>query len=346
MTGRATRVGAALMTALVVAASLDLAPKPASAQPGEGVPSELWSEYPLDPAKGETPPPVTGDGETPPPVAGDEGAGMPPAGVDTVRRGEPRPVEPATPPGEGEALLAVFWVLLVVLLLGSALVIAATRALPRALESVTAVPARLRAHERSAALRVALASPVRLARRAAVDVPRNLSRLALPAGAPLRLVRRARRPLVTAPRRVEVPAEQGTAREDTSVAETLAERLREYVALPERAPDVDEPAVVAAGVERCEIRWWRGYVKSQFYAHAVTKEGLEVVVARSPMFWWRHAEQPPPTKAAVAARMALVETLVAWGWRVEPTPRNQVTRAPWFAGRFRYRVRANARAPL
>ena len=325
-------MGAALMTALVVAASVGVAS--AAAQDGERAPSELWSEYPLDPQKSETPPPV----------AGDEGAGVPPTDVDTV----PRRVQPATPQGEGYELVAsrLFWALLVVLILVVALAAAATGALPQAFEAVTAVPARLRARAPSAALRVALSAPVRLARRAAVDVPRTLSRLAVPAGAPMRLVRRSRGPVVAALRPVEVPAEQGTAREDTSVAETLVERVRQYSALPERAPDVDEHAVVAAGVERCEIRWWRGYLKSQFYAHAVTKEGLEVVVARSPMFRWRHAEPPSPTKAAVAARVALVETLVARGWRVEPTPNDLVTRAPWFAGRFRYRVRAKARAPL
>jgi hypothetical protein len=338
MTGRATRIGAALMTAFVVAASLDLASKPASAQPGGRVPSELWSEYPLDPAKGETPPPV----------AGDEGAGVPPAGVDTDRPGETRPVEPATPRGEDDTLLAspVLWVLLVVLLLGSALVIAATRALPQAIESVTAMPARLRAHDLSAPLRVARSAPVRLARRATVDVPRTLSRLAVPAGAPVRLVRRARRPVVAAPRRVEVPAEPRRAREDTSVADTLVERVRGYVAPAEKAPDVDKRPVVAAGVERCEIRWWRGYLKSHFYACAVTKEGVEVVVAMSPTFWWRHAEPPSQTKAAVAARMALVETLVAQGWRAEPAPHDPATPATWFAGRFRQRVRAKAHAPV
>lgn len=335
MTGRVTRVGAALMTALVVAASLDLASRPASAQPGEPGPSELWSEYPLDPAKGDTPPP--------PPVTGDEDAGVPPAAVDTDRR-----VEPATPRSEDETLLAspLFWVLLVVLVLGgSALVIGATRAMPHAIETVTAVPARLRAQYRPAAVRAAISAPVRLARQAAVDVPQALSRLAVPAGAPVRLVRRARRPVVTTRRPVEVPAEQRTAREDTSIEDTLVERVRGYVALPERAPDVEERAVVAPGVERCEIRWWRGYLKAQFYAYAVTENGLEAVVATSPTFWWRHAEPPSPTKAAVAARMALVETLVAQGWRVEPTT-GEATGAPWFAGSFRYRVRANARASV
>jgi hypothetical protein len=334
VTGRATPVGAALLTALVVAVSVGIAS--ASAQESERPPSELWSEYPLDPQKSETPPPVVGD----------EGAGRPPADVDTVPRREPRPAAPATSQAEGEEFIAspLIWILLVVLLLAVALAVAAMGALPQAVEALAGVAARLRARDRAAALRTAVATPVRIGRRAAADVPRALSRLTGPGAARVRRARRARRPVVAMPRRAKAAGPDVRVRETTGIAETLVERTRDYT-MPEPAPKAEE-RVIARGIEHCEIRWWRGYLKSQFYAQAVTKEGIEVVVARSPMFRWRHAEPPAPTKAAVAARMALVETLVAQGWRVEPTPRDSVTRAPWFAGRFRYRVRATSRAPL
>lgn len=330
MTGRATWVGAAVLTALVVAASAAVA----SAQEGGRVPSKLWSEYPLDPAKGKTPPPVVGD----------EGAGALPADVDTDPRREPRPAAPAAPRGEGEELLASawFWVLLVVLLLAVALAVSATGALPQAVEALTAVPARLRARNPSAALRMALSTPVRIGRRAVANVPRALSRLTVPAAASVRRARRARRPVVAMPRRVKATGRKARARESTGMSETLIERTRDYT-MSGRAPKADE-RVTGRGIERCEIRWWRGYVKAQFYAHAVTKEGLEGVVATSPMFWWRHVGPPAPTKAAVAARMALVETLVARGWRVESTPRDAAADAPWFAGTFHHRVRTTARA--
>lgn len=328
MTGRAAWVGAVL-TALVVAASVGVA----SGQDDGQAPSKLWSEYPLDPAKGRTPPPV----------AGDEGTGAPPANVDTDPRREPRPAAPATPQADGDELLAsaVFWVLLVVLLLAVALAVSATGALPQAVEALTAVPARLRARNPSAALRMALSTPARIGRRAVADVPRALSRLTVPAAAQVRRAGRARRPVVAMPRRVETTGREARARESTGMSEALIERTRDYT-MPGRAPKADE-RVTGGGIERCEIRWWRGYVKAQFYAHAVTTEGLEVVVATSPMFWWRHVEPPAPTKAAVAARMALVETLVAGGWRVESTPGDAAADAPWFAGTFHHRVRATAR---
>jgi hypothetical protein len=111
------------------------------------------------------------------------------------------------------------------------------------------------------------------------------------------------------------------------MAETLVERTRSYVALAEPAPDVGTPY---DDVERCEIRWWRGYVKSQFYALAVTSQGRELVLAWSPTFRWHRAELPPPTKAAVDARTALIETMAANGWRLDPARR----RDPWFGGTF------------
>lgn len=80
----------------------------------------------------------------------------------------------------------------------------------------------------------------------------------------------------------------------------------------------------------CEIGWWRGYVKSEFYASAISADGAEYEVGRSPQFRWHHPELPPPDhKGARAAHEALVEQLAAAGW--EPLGGG----SPWFATRFR-----------
>jgi hypothetical protein len=80
----------------------------------------------------------------------------------------------------------------------------------------------------------------------------------------------------------------------------------------------------------CEIVWWRGYVKSEFFVHAVGADQGEYEVARSRQFWWRNSEPPPPDhKGAQAAHEALVEKLEAAGWE----PLGKAT--PWYAQRFR-----------
>jgi len=80
--------------------------------------------------------------------------------------------------------------------------------------------------------------------------------------------------------------------------------------------------------ETCEIAWWRGYVKSDFYAKG---DGSDdgYVVERSPLFKWRSAEPPPRTEPAVAACEALVGVLLAQGW--EPAGRG----TEWYSRRFR-----------
>ena len=303
------RVAAALvLVALAVSAAA------ASAQDGGRVPDELWSEYPLDPAQGETPPPIVDEGVAPPP---------------TPRRR----AEPATPEEDSDELVSspLVWALLVALLIVAAVAIAARGALPQALEAVMAVPARLRARARLEGVRAA-----------AAQVPGTLVRVAAPAAARVRRPRRTRKRTVATPKR-GTPARAETLAHGT-VAETLVERARRYVPVPERAPEVEAPPARGRSGERCEIRWWRGFVKSQFYAHVLTKEGREYVAATSPMFRWRHEEAPPPTKAAVAARMALVEQLIAAGWQSESAG-SDTTDAPWFAGNFRRRARATARVP-
>jgi hypothetical protein len=67
----------------------------------------------------------------------------------------------------------------------------------------------------------------------------------------------------------------------------------------------------------CRIGWWRGYVKSDFYAEAVGPNRHRSVVARSRMFRWRRAERPPASGDALDAHNELVDRLVAAGWTPE-----------------------------
>ena len=80
---------------------------------------------------------------------------------------------------------------------------------------------------------------------------------------------------------------------------------------PEREQSTDE------AFDICRIGWWRGYVKSDFYAEAVGPNHHRSVVARSRMFRWRSAEEPPASGEALDAHNELVDRLVAAGWTPE-----------------------------
>ncbi len=81
--------------------------------------------------------------------------------------------------------------------------------------------------------------------------------------------------------------------------------------------------------ETCEIKWWQGYLKSEFFAVGV-RPGAEAYEAhRSPMFRWWHRSSPPQKGRIAAAHQVLVDKLVADGW--EPVGRG----GPWYAQRFR-----------
>jgi hypothetical protein len=67
--------------------------------------------------------------------------------------------------------------------------------------------------------------------------------------------------------------------------------------------------------QECEVRWWRGYVESRFFAVA-TDAGADVTVALSPPFRWRKGKPPPETPEAAAALRALVGSLEHKGWKV------------------------------
>lgn len=84
----------------------------------------------------------------------------------------------------------------------------------------------------------------------------------------------------------------------------------------------------------CEIRVFRGYVKSQFYAQVMPRDGMTPYAAgTSPWFRWRNADPPTPEPGIVAARDQLLEVLAADGWvRVGQG-------AEWYSDRMERRAR-------
>jgi hypothetical protein len=110
----------------------------------------------------------------------------------------------------------------------------------------------------------------------------------------------------------------------------------EFVAVVTEARDADG---IAERRHECEIRWWRGYVKSQFTAVATKADGAEATVASSPYFRWHKTVPPQESPSAAAALGALVETLEREGWTVAGRGEE------WFAFRFRTELGADYTGP-
>ena len=115
----------------------------------------------------------------------------------------------------------------------------------------------------------------------------------------------------------ETPVHIGAVRGSSSFVGVLSPRPRLDEPAEERSA---EPA--ASGLQLCEIRWWRGYLKSQFYVEA--DPPLE-----SRAFRARGSDGHQPSDEAVAAHAAFVEELVAAGW--EP----HGSGVHWYSDRFR-----------
>lgn len=105
---------------------------------------------------------------------------------------------------------------------------------------------------------------------------------------------------------------------EQSLVEVLSPHTRLHEAEQEEAETRAE--------EVCEIVWWRGYVKSQFYVESDSPLD-EVLVSR--LFRFRGREEPEQVGAAADAHRALVEDLRAAGW--VPDGRGE----RWFSERFR-----------
>ena len=68
---------------------------------------------------------------------------------------------------------------------------------------------------------------------------------------------------------------------------------------------------------QCRIEWWRGYVKSEFYATVRMPDEREYVLRTSPTFRWSKSTPPPKDASQVAhAHQTLVDDLAADGWVV------------------------------
>ena len=83
----------------------------------------------------------------------------------------------------------------------------------------------------------------------------------------------------------------------------------------ETPTEASETRFAGSRTQECEVRWWRGYVESRFFAVA-TDAGADVTVALSPPFRWRKGKPPPETPEAAAALRALVGSLEHKGWKV------------------------------
>jgi hypothetical protein len=83
----------------------------------------------------------------------------------------------------------------------------------------------------------------------------------------------------------------------------------------EKWTEVRQARVTGNHPQQCEVRWWQGYVQSQFWA-VPTDAAADATVALSPYFRWRKSTPPPKTPAAAAALRALVGSLEHEGWRV------------------------------
>ena len=97
-------------------------------------------------------------------------------------------------------------------------------------------------------------------------------------------------------------------------------------------PPVESPAPTTehrASSTACEIRWFRGYVKSQFYAELRDGPSREPnALASSQWFKWREGAAPPPDPEIVAVRDELLKVLRVAGW--QPCGRG----AEWYSDRL------------
>lgn len=140
---------------------------------------------------------------------------------------------------------------------------------------------------------------------------------------------------------VNVAAEPATGHAPSGRAEPMPEPAppphRKPAGPVEEAPPLHVPAPLGGDWEECEIDWWRGYVKSDFYALAVGPGGESYVAARSPTFRWLRREPPPEESRGAEPHARLVAHLVAEGW--EPVG----SRFAWYKTRLRRRRRPTLR---
>jgi hypothetical protein len=130
--------------------------------------------------------------------------------------------------------------------------------------------------------------------------------------------------------RVESDVPVATSAVVATASSALLPELRSPPPLPATPVPMESNGSPASnGWDTCEIVWWRGYWKSDFYAQAVAPDGFAYDVARSRPFSWRSDEEPPRTGAIASAYSLLVEKLVADGWEEIGNG------GSWYARRYR-----------
>jgi hypothetical protein len=384
-----------VVAALVVLALTVLAAAPAQQ---DRLPTELWEEYPLDPASGEEQPTE----EAPPPATTVERPAVPQGekwiqpSRESDSGGVPWLLALAITLGVSGALGILLGIVLARrrglaprragvaarrrLVAGAATAVSVGRRGVRSLVSLAAVPAgavseatswrpgrgvvgRLRSEVGSLAPLVKPRSRSRPEPSAQTkrsrEAARKKTKPVRPTGAP---PEKEELPGISPPphkrkrvasglppgKAANVAAEQSAvpAAPDRAEPQLEPEPAPQPVPQPHRQPaahPVEERpprrvAVPAAGGwEECEIDWWRGYVKSDFYALAVRPGGERYVAARSSTFHWWRTEPPLEESPGSEAHARLVARLVADGW--EPVGRGLA----WYKTRLRRRRRPTLR---
>lgn len=342
---------------LLLAAVAAVGPATTFAQQPEQPPSELWSEFPLNPGAGTVQSPEGGAGEQPAPSA-PQGTvrGGADADDESGFAGVSRNVWTVLAAAVAASLAASL--LLVGAILARYYVLAALGAVAGAVVVVIVAPWRAgswagdRTHSAWESRRArgrARRERRKERRRERRDRRRRVAALLAPVGR--RPNERTPRPVETAEPMTAAPRPQREAGLDPDVApsRTVADVLREWtkeiVETSDRSTSALEGPVPEERSEICAISWWRGDAKSQFYAQAVGVDGRKYIVARSPMFHWRRPDPPTKTNGALAAHRTLVKKLREEGWEpASPTELwygwKQLGRGDlWFEDRFRRRAR-------
>ena len=136
------------------------------------------------------------------------------------------------------------------------------------------------------------------------------------------------------PKRSAAPVENGL-----RGAKSRARRESALRPVPASGAESHARTRAAAGetrVRECEVEWWRGYVRSAFYAIETSSGGFGRTIASSPFFRWRKSDVPRVTPEAAAALRSLVESLEREGWTVAGR------RKEWFGVKLRTAIDVDA----
>jgi hypothetical protein len=340
---------------------------PASAQPEPRVPTELWKEYPLNPTIGEErQEPTTGEAPTATDVLTATVTSTPEPAAN--RQAARAPVEEED--GSIVLPLVVGLVGVGLFVIGGLMLLARRRTgsldlqgAPRPLPSAPPQQSLRKRLSSESGLLVPFAEQAPPKATKASTRKKPPPRKDLPGLAPppekKRRVRSGLPPGKAIPPNPERPKPQSRRvgsraskpepkprpapkQEAEPASESVPEPRPEPVAEPPSVPPPPPQPLRAATSERgraeeCVVEWWRGYVKSDFYAVSTGPDGRTYVAARSRSFSWHKDEPPPQTGGAAEAHADLLASLAAAGW--EATGGG----APWYRAQLRRPLRPTLR---